>query len=550
MSRSLAIFRPGGNFGTPENLFGADVANAGLFQALARHGGFETLHLLGLEAPGDAAIAEGFPAQARTRILGGEIMAQQACVAAGTLLRGGPDLSNLAWLRRRAAGDAGYSLAGLIHTIAPPTMRQMIADAAIAPVQPWDALICTSPSVQAALTRLFDEWGGYLADRFGGSARPRPSLPLIPLGVDVPALVARADRPQARADIRSRLGVAEEDVLILWIGRLSFFEKAFPQPMFRAVAEAAAATGAGVHFALAGWFPNGEADRARYEQAARAYAPNAPVHFVDGADQDQVGKLWAGADVFLSLVDNIQETFGITPIEAMAAGLPVVASDWDGYRSTVRDRIDGFLIPTLGGVPGGLGHSMSLRHLMQLDTYQAYVGEVAQHTAVHVGQAAEALAALIRSPDLRRTLGRNGRARAKAAFDWPVIVDAYLALFDDLAAIRGAAPQGPRTLHPARGDPFDDFAGFATRALALDAPLALRPGAGLQDLKRAAEVELDQMFGGWRAGLEECEQALAVIAQGGATVRSVLTAFPVPRRRAVEMALVWMAKLGIVDWLA
>ena len=50
-----------------------------------------------------------------------------------------------------------------------------------------------------------------------------------------------------------------------------------------------------------------------------------------------VGELWAAADVFLSLVDNIQETFGITPLEAMAAGLPVVASDWDGYRYTMRD---------------------------------------------------------------------------------------------------------------------------------------------------------------------------------------------------------------------
>ena len=28
----------------------------------------------------------------------------------------------------------------------------------------------------------------------------------------------------------------------------------------------------------------------------------------------------------------------------MAAGLPVVVSDWDGYRDTVRDGVDGFRI--------------------------------------------------------------------------------------------------------------------------------------------------------------------------------------------------------------
>ena len=49
---------------------------------------------------------------------------------------------------------------GLIHTIAPPTMRQEIAMSAVAPTQAWDALICTSPSVQSAMTSMFDEMDG------------------------------------------------------------------------------------------------------------------------------------------------------------------------------------------------------------------------------------------------------------------------------------------------------------------------------------------------------------------------------------------------------
>jgi D-inositol-3-phosphate glycosyltransferase len=162
-------------------------------------------------------------------------------------------------------------------------------------------------------------------------------------------------------------------VLVIWVGRLSFFEKAFPQPMFRAVEEAALATGVRVHFALAGWFPNPEHNRPLYEEAARAYAPNTPVHFVDGNDQELVGQLWAAGDIFLSLVDNLQETFGLTPLGAMAAGLPVVVSDWDGYRFTVRDGIEGFLAPTLGGPPGPIGETIVTRHAARIDTYQSYV---------------------------------------------------------------------------------------------------------------------------------------------------------------------------------
>ena len=70
------------------------------------------------------------------------------------------------------------------------------------------------------------------------------------------------------------------------------------------------------------------------------------------------------------------------PIEAMAAGLPVVVSDWDGYRFTVRDGIEGFLVPTLGGPPSPVGETIVTRHAARIDTYQAYVGSIAQHTAV------------------------------------------------------------------------------------------------------------------------------------------------------------------------
>ena len=41
----------------------------------------------------------------------------------------------------------------------------------------------------------------------------------------------------------------------------------------------------------------------------------------------------AASDMFISLADSYQETFGLTPIEAMASELPVVASNWNGYRN-------------------------------------------------------------------------------------------------------------------------------------------------------------------------------------------------------------------------
>src|SRR5262249_14982508 len=207
-------------------------------------------------------------------------------------------------------------------------------------------------AVRDALDTMLEMWSKYLADRFAGKAPPRPQLPLIPLGVDQNAIEAQADRPHIRAKVRSEMGLGAHDVLVLWVGRLSFFEKAFPQPMLRTAEEAKRVTGAKVHFAMVGWFPTGAHGLRQYAEAARTYAPSVKVHIINGNDATAVGKMWAAADIFLSLVDNIQETFGITPVEAMAAGLPVVASDWDGYRFTIADGTTGFLVPTMGPPPG------------------------------------------------------------------------------------------------------------------------------------------------------------------------------------------------------
>jgi glycosyltransferase involved in cell wall biosynthesis len=551
MARSLSIYHPVGVRELPHNPFGKDVANLELFRALAQHGGFEQISVLSRHPVEEAELSRALLSGAATgpRLASTHLMNQVVAPEAGALLRANPDLYDLAWMRRRLAGDRAYSLVGLIHTIAPPALRQMIAMAQVAPTHPWDAIICTSPSVRDAISAMFDGWGEHLAERTGGSAPARPALPVVPLGVDGAAFATLADRPDARAGVRARLGLEAEDIQVMLVGRLSFYEQAFPQPMCQAVSRAAEATGAKVHFAMSGWFP-GERDRAHYEEAARLHAPGVPIHFLDGNDRALLGDLWAGADIFLSLVDNIQETFGITPLEAMAAGLPVVASDWDGYRFTIRHGTDGYLIPTLGGPVGPLGSGMLQRHVLEAATYQSYVGEVAQHTAVHVGRAADALAALIRSPDLRRSMGAAGRARVRDSFDWPVVARAYQALLDELAAIRGGAvdPTPVRRDDPVRHDPFAAFAGFATQVQTLDLPLSSR--AGRADV-RALSGALDRAFTGLQATTEECEEVIDLIAAGRArNVREVLQAFPTPRRRAVELAIVWLAKLGLVDWLS
>ena len=553
---SICFFQPQAHLVRPANPFGKDIANPALFRALVQHGGFSDVAVLNQAGLSAEQLAAEMAGASAPRFAAGLIGDTALPARHGALLRGQPYLAELSWLRRAAGLDQAYSLVGLIHTIAPPAIRQMIGDAALAPTHPWDALVCTSPAVQQAMEAMFEGWAEHLAARLGAVRAPRPQLPLIPLAVDTDRLAHQAADRQARATLRQRLAIADDDVVVLWVGRLSYYEKAFPQSMFQAVQQASQRCGRRLHFALVGWFPGGDAELRLYQQAAELLAPDLNVVVLDGNDPQLLAQSWAAADLFLSLVDNIQETFGLAPVEAMAAGLPVVVSDWDGYRYTVRDGVDGVLVPTLGSPGGAPGELLARLHSLELETYQTYVGAAAQHTAVHVQQAAAAIARLADDPAQRRAMGQAGQQRAQAMFSWPEVVRLYRELLEDLAARRRAADPvaasaGAR-LQPLRGEPFASFQHFATQVLHPDLVLRLAEGASAADLEGRLAVQLNRLYPGLRASPVEALallQRLEAAGASGLAVADLLASATPERRPYLETTLVWLAKLGLVDWL-
>ena len=111
--------------------------------------------------------------------------------------------------------------------------------------------------------------------------------------------------------------------------------------MYSALQAAAKLTGKRILLLECGWHAN-DYIREAFGQAANYVCPDVQVKTMDGRDVKTKMRCWASADIFCSLSDNIQETYGIAPVEAMAAALPAVISDWDGYKDTVRDGKDGF----------------------------------------------------------------------------------------------------------------------------------------------------------------------------------------------------------------
>jgi glycosyltransferase involved in cell wall biosynthesis len=557
----LTIHLPRGLVAPPVNPYGRQVANAGLFRALARHGGYRGIHVQSLDPlPADRLARELFPLgtdATGVALSSGTPLSTEVPSSGGILLSGQPYLSELAWIRRHSAADHDYSIIGTIFAFASPTHRELMMESALAPLHDWDALICTSPSLKLAVQRTFEIWEDYLRERTGAVRLPKPALPVIPLGVDLDGLRARAEDASARKTLRNAHGIAKSDLVVFFLGRLSFSDKAFPQAMLKAVEAAQRISGVKTHFIMSGWFPGGEKDRSMFEEAARCHAPNVNVLFLDGNDAAIVAGCWAAADIFLSLSDTILETFGQALTEAMSAGLPLVVSDWDGYRSIVRNEVDGFLIPTLGAPGGCLGETLAHLQSFEMVSYYQYVGAVAQHTAIHVGRAAEALAALISSPELRRKMGSAGRQRARDLFSWPVIVAQYNELFSELTERRlaalsaqGAALPAVHRMNPLRGDPFEDFRGHPSAVMKPGLRLRLAAGGGDDPLGTGMTAGLDHLFPGLRGTAEETHRLICLLReQGSLSVKELLSPFPAARRPFVRMSLAWLAKLGILDWL-
>jgi alpha-maltose-1-phosphate synthase len=376
---------------------------------------------------------------------------------AGLLYRPDANIASDAWRRAAHGGDRAYSICGVTHTTATHTIMESLAALLTAPLHSWDALVCTSHAVRDSVRSILEAAAEHLKSHLGATRLPTPQIPLIPLGVDCKAYVF--DRP-ARQQARTELGIEDDETVVSFIGRLSFHSKAHHVPMYLALEQAA--NGNRVVLLQAGWFGN-QAVESAFRDEARLFCPSVRCLFADGRDARVRDQVWAATDVFTSLSDNFQETFGLTPIEAMAAGLPSVVSDWNGYRDTIRDGVDGIRVPTLS-MPPGSGGDLADRYDWGIDSYDFYVFHSSQLVAVDVDAAAEAYRKLIVDPDLRARMGNAARERARREFDWSVVRAKYVALWHDLAERRRADPAFylPNASHrrPDRADPFTMFATY------------------------------------------------------------------------------------------
>ena len=464
----------------------------------------------------------------------------------GVLYRPDPQIGDTAWQRQSSGQARSFSLCGVTHTLSSSAAMTTVVDMLRAPLYPWDAIICTSTVARDVFRHILEIEIDHLKCRFGASRFTLPQLPLIPLGVHTSDFDFNKN---TRSAARTKLGVDDRDIAVLFAGRLSFHGKAHPMPMLLGLEAAARRTGRKLCLLMFGQFPSARVQQVIEAEVAR-FAPSVRFIFLDGALPDNWTHAWSAADLFTSLADNIQETFGLTPVEAMAAGLPVVVSDWNGYKDTVRQGIDGFRVKTLLP-PVGAGLGLIERFDMRIDDYDKYIGKVSQLTVIDVEDATEAYVRLIESHELRSRMGAAGRQRAREVFDWTSVFRRYVALWDDLAERRRSDPRMPgeevRARRADRPDPFGLFATFPTTTISGRTRIRLVPGLSLLDAFSRRGLG-SVAFAAETLPSNDVINAL-ISHLGGGDSRALVDLAPlIPQATsgALVRAVAWLAKMNIV----
>jgi starch synthase len=547
MGRCIAIrYSPDGYVSRGKVALGRRVAGDSFLSGLLRHGGLEKLVALVHNARDEKGCAEEIASRAPgMRVETASLESPQTVESAGTLYLPGPGLEEYAWWRRRAGNQRAFSLCGITHTTATGRVMDALCRSTIAPVQTWDAIICTSRAVRGMVQRQIEGYADYLREATGAQILAQPMLPVIPLGVDCDKF--RIDRTDGEF-FRAHLGIGREDIAVLIVARLSVSTKFSPLPLYLALQKASTRTHRKFHVMLAGWLDKDS--REAFIGAGRGMSPDVGVHLLNGQDEKVRHNAWSAADVFTLPVDNVQETFGIAPVEAMAAGLPVVATDWDGFRDTIVHGETGFLIPT---AMGGKGENLAMRHQMGIDSYESYMRGVSQCVAMDIDAASESFARLASDADLRRRMGEEGQRRARQCYDWAAVIPQYLELWDEQARLRAEAsefaPPSQRAPHaPSHPDPFELFADYPTLRVDAQSVARLSGGGSPEKLRRIAKIPSTVGRGSQLPSLPALDAILHRLSHTPASVEELATECAGGDLGKTKAGLCWLAKHGMVSF--
>jgi glycosyltransferase involved in cell wall biosynthesis len=431
----------------------------------------------------------------------------------------GAFMPGLHYVRSRYASNP-WPITAVIHSLNGRDVVDHAVRVSRSAMAPYDAIFCTSHDGREALRKLLAGGAAIAGRGFAGR------LEHLPLGIDDDLVAQSGNRERARA----RLRIAADAVVLLVLGRMTPFQKMDLAPLLRTFARHVLPRSPRPLCLLLAGSASPE-DLSLLTAGIERYGIGRHVRLQANFPADQKPDVLAAADILVSPVDNTQETFGLSLLEAMAAGLPVVASRFDGYKDLIEDGVDGFLIDSYASPIDPMDEWFDLLDPNIAQLFQS------QGVAIDPEQLADRLLGLIGDEARRATMGVAGRAKVGREFRWSQVIARYEATWDRLSA--QAAHTGivssSDAVNPFNASPHTIFSHYASHAF--------QPG---QRVTATTDTLDDSPYNEASVVLRPALlEALLVRARGGASIEELVAAAQAPPDHA-WYALTWLFKYGLL----
>lgn len=359
-------------------------------------------------------------------------------------------LSSLASIRNQFASKP-FPVTSLIHSLNEPHAYLKALKISISNTQPYDAVICSSEAGRKAVRSFFaaieENLKGLLQTRFSGE------IAKIPLAVDTENF-----KPLDRAQCRKKLGLEPDATILLHLGRISAHDKSDPAPLFYAFRNLCnERPKLKLRLLLAGGADPGNIKF--FQEICQELKIQDRVIFKPNFEDEEKPLLLGAADVFVSLVDSLQETFGISVVEAMASGRVPLISDFDGYKELVENGKSGWTVPTYWGPADGFIRGIS--PVINSKIHQLFL---AQSIVIDMGALLKALLQAVDNPQKRAEMEKSARQRTVDHFSWKVVIGQYESLWKELGAKAAkASPEANPKPDPLAVDFYRSFSHYPTQ---------------------------------------------------------------------------------------
>jgi len=216
---------------------------------------------------------------------------------------------------------------------------------------------------------------------------PAEKITVIPCGVNAEELY-----PVNKSVARSLLGIPYDEKVLLQLGRM--VPRKGVDNVIMALAKVRCRS-SNVRLLIVGGDVDTAKELTRLKQLASDLKVSDKVYFLGQKSRQELKYYYTAADIFITTA--WYEPFGITPLEAMACGTPVIGSKVGGIKYSVADGHSGVLVPPKD--PEALARTITT---------------------------------LLQSPAILREMGNNALRRVNKLFTWELVARDMQAVYEGI----------------------------------------------------------------------------------------------------------------------